>query len=316
MNSLIPIFGWLSLGQSAVEPRELVKLLESIDLEGVLVAGLIVLAAWVVNRLVGDSLERLGEGAAKRRLLTKRLATLARLAIFLLAFYLVAITLLEGRQKLLIGLGGTIAVAAGLALEDTVSSLFAGFLILVDQPFQVGDRIRFGNTYGEVVDIGLLSVRIDTLSDDEVAVPNNRFLSDTVTSANAGSLDMMVVVGFNVAITEDADLAKRLVYETCVTSRFIYLEESVSMNVREIETDAGLAARIICKAYIIDARHEMDYVNDVTDRVKYAFRRHGIERPYQQEYVVPTGDTPEVNGSNGQTRSTIADAPSGDGSRP
>lgn len=71
----------------------------------------------------------------------------------------------------------------------------AGVLILINEPFQVGDRIRFGDYYGEVREIGLRSVRLVTLDDDLVpfhlppkadhlrareivhdAVPSSRFL--------------------------------------------------------------------------------------------------------------------------------------------
>ena len=282
--------GALVIGQSAPNPEDIARLLRLIDLKEVVAALVIVISAYFLSRFVSATLERLGEGAAKRRLLLKKIATFVRLGIFLLAFHLVVMTFLEGQEKLLIGLGGTIAVAAGLALKDTVSSLVAGFLILVDQPFQVGDRVRFDESYGEVTEIGLRSVRIRTLDGDEVAIPNNRFLTEAVTSASAGTLDMMVVVDFHIAITEDAELAKQLVYETCVTSRYVYLDKPVSMRLREVETGAGLAVRVTCKAYIIDARYETDYLTDVSERVKDAFREHRIQRPYFREYMVKSAE--------------------------
>lgn len=274
------------VAQTSIEPEKVVRLLRGIDLGDLLAAAAIVAVAYLVNSAVGSLLERIGEGAAKRRLTTKKVATFVRLGIFLAAFYMVVVTLLEGQRQLLIGLGGTLAVAAGLALKDTVSSIVAGVLILVDEPFQVGDRVDFGETYGEVVDMGLRSVRIRTLDGEEVSIPNNRFLSDRISSVSAGTLDMMKAVDFDIAITEDAELAKRLVYETCATSRYVYLEKPVSMRVGEVKTAGGLAVRITCKAYIIDARYEKDYVTDVSERVKDAFRERGIQRPYFREYMV------------------------------
>ena len=171
-------------------------------------------------------------------------------------------------------------------LFRSVSSLIAGILLIVDQPFQVGDRVRFGDVYGEVTEIGLRSVRIVTLDDYEVSIPNNKFLNEATTSTSAGTLDMMVDIDFYVGISEDTDLVEQIVYESCVASRFAYLEKPVKMSVVEEETETGLSLRVTCKAYIIDARYEVDFVTDVTERVKTAFREHEIQRPYHREYLL------------------------------
>ena len=57
-------------------------------------------------------------------------------------------------------IGGALAFALGFAAKDLVASLVAGFMIMADRPFQVGDRVNFGGAYGDVTAIGLRSVRI------------------------------------------------------------------------------------------------------------------------------------------------------------
>lgn len=63
------------------------------------------------------------------------------------------------------------ALAAQAAFEDTIT----GFIIMVDQPFRVGDRIEIMDldTWGDVVDIGLRSSRINTVENRMVIVPNS-----------------------------------------------------------------------------------------------------------------------------------------------
>ena len=71
-----------------------------------------------------------------------------------------------------LGIGSlAIALAAQNALEDTIS----GFLIMLDRPFRIGDRIELLdlNTWGDVVDIGLRSTRIRTRDNRMVVVPNS-----------------------------------------------------------------------------------------------------------------------------------------------
>lgn len=273
------------LAQSAPDPEELAKAMEMINFGRIFRAVMVIVIAVIANRFIGSTLDKLGEGQAKRRLLMKKVSSFLRLGIFAVAAYLVAVTFLEGQKEIMLGVGGTVALALGFALKDTASSIMAGILILFDQPFQVGDRVQFGDTYGEVKEIGLRAVRIVTLDDNEVSIPNNKFLTEAVASANAGALDMMVVMPFYIAATEDFELAKRIVYEACLTSKFVFLQKPVVMVVKE-ESEPTFCTKISVKAYVIDARYETAFSTDVTERVKRAFRQHRIQAPYFREYSV------------------------------
>ncbi len=286
------------LAQAAPDPAEVAQAIEFIDF-GKIVTGVFIIAiAWVVNRTATGVLEKLGEGQAKRRLLMKKVSSFLRLGIVIFAAYLVAATFLEGQKEAMLGVGGTVAVAVGFALKDTMSSIMAGILILFDQPFQVGDRVQFGSTYGEVKEIGLRAVRIVTLDDNEVSIPNNKFLTESVASANAGALDMMVVIPFHIAITEDFELAKRIVYEACITSKFVFLTKPVVMVIKDEVKEGVFCTSVIAKAYVIDARYETALVTDVTERVKRAFRTHEIQPPYAREYSVRSTHWEEAEALN------------------
>ena len=95
-------------------------------------------------------------------------------------------------KEFMLAAGGSIAVALGFALKDIAASLVAGLLLLFDRPFRVGDRVSFADVYGEIVSIGLRTVRLQTLDDNLVTIPNSRFITDVVASGNSGELDMML----------------------------------------------------------------------------------------------------------------------------
>ena len=145
-------------------------------------------------------------------------------------------------REALLALGGTIAVTVGFALKDTAASLISGILILIDQPFQVGDWIAFEGTYGEVKEIGLRSVRVVTLDDNLVSIPNNLFLTSAVSSANAGALDQMCVFAFDIGCNEDFDLAKQIVYEATASSRYVYLNKPITILLKEGALQQGNGA--------------------------------------------------------------------------
>ena len=82
-----------------------------------------------------------------------------------------------------LGIGG---VAVALALQDTLSNLFAGFHLLADTPIRVGDTVRLENGMeGVVNDIGWRSTLLRDPSDALIIVPNAKLAQSILT--NRGS---------------------------------------------------------------------------------------------------------------------------------
>ena len=239
----------------------------------------VVVAALLTARLGTRFLDALAERFTERRLLFKQLSVVGRFALLLLGVVVALASLIQFSDEALLAVGGTLAVALGFAMKDLATSVMAGLILLFDRPFQVGDRIAFGGHYGEVKEIGLRAVRLVTLDDNLVSIPNSRFLVEPVASANAGALDQMVVLDLYIGCNEDLETAKRLVYEAAASSRYVYLGKPIVMVVREGPVEGAherFAIRLTVKAYVFDGRYEVAFGTDITERVKRAFREHGI----------------------------------------
>ncbi len=255
--------------------------------QGIPYAIAVIVVAYVLTRFITQSLDALGERFTERRLLFKQLTAISKFVILLVAGATVASAVINFTREALLALGGSVAVAVGFAFKDLLASLMAGLILLFDRPFQVGDRVEFSGTYGEVVEIGLRTVRINTLDDNLVSIPNNRFLSDTVSCANAGALDQMCVFHFWIGCNEDFAAAKRIVYEATASSRYVYLAKPIVMVLREGPVEGGaerFAIRVSVKAYVFDGRYETAFGTDVTERVKRAFKAAGIHTAGELEW--------------------------------
>ena len=237
--------------------------------------GLLVLIAGALNRLAS----RVSERFPSHRLLFLQIVTTLNFCIYIFGGALLIYISLSPARELLIALGGGAAVAIGLSLKDLIASLVAGLTLLFDRPFLVGDRVQFGDVYGEIKSIGLRSVKLVTLDDNLVTIPNARFISDVVSSGNAGALDMMIVIPFHVAVDADIETAQRLIYETVVTSRFVYLAKQVKVGASEVVIGYNLALQLTAKAYVLDVQYEKDFQTDVVTRVARVFLEHNIKRP-------------------------------------
>lgn len=234
---------------------------------------------WTLNWLLRRANTRLTERFPSQRFRVLQVTTLASFAVWIIGSSALVVGILQPPREVMLGIAGSMAVAFGFALKDIVGSLAAGVILLFDRPFRVGDRVTYGDTYGEITSIGLRAVRLQTLDDNTVTIPNNAFISGAVASANAGALDMQVTCDFHIALDADLDLAMRLVEEVAYTSRFAYLKKPVLVLVDEVNISERLALRVRVRVYVFDTRYEKALTTDITTRVARLFRKHGITRP-------------------------------------
>lgn len=249
------------------------------DPGGIPYALLILVITAVVARLVSRFLEGLGQRFADRRLVIQQAGSFTRFGIYLAGFAAASASVLVLTREVLLAVSGTLAVSVGFALKDLFSSVVAGLIILVDKPFQVGDRVTFGGYYGEIRNIGLRSVRMVTLDDTMVTIPNNKFLTDVVASGNAGSVEMMIQMDYYIRPDQDFAEAKRIVTEALTTSRFIHLQMPWNVSVAQVIEAEYLAIRLRAKAYVLDVRFEKAFETDVTERVLEGFKAAGMLAP-------------------------------------
>lgn len=106
-----------------------------------------------------------------------------------------------------------IALILGIAMQQTISNIANSFLLAVDRPFEVGDRIELGETIGTVVSIGVLSTKILDHDERLVIIPNNTIISsDIVNHARGGGEGIAsrksLIVDIGVSYDEDIDHVK------------------------------------------------------------------------------------------------------------
>ena len=256
-----------------------VQIMNFVRVGGILPALLLLVATWAVARVLAGSLHRLGQRFTERRLLIQQVSTVLSFVLYFFGISAAVMLTFRLSNQLLLAVGGTLAVAIGFALKDLAASLVAGLTILFDRPFQVGDRVTFGDHYGEITQIGLRSVRLVTLDDNVVTIPNNRFLTDVVASGNAGALEMLVQLDFLVGVDQDVDRAKAIVRDAITSCRFAYLGRPWTVLVSSVLRESHMAVRLRAKVYVLDVQYEKALETDVTERVLRGLREASIHPP-------------------------------------
>ncbi len=243
----------------------------------VLLIGIVLLG--VAVKFVSSIGNKMHGKIPSRRLLIAQIVTTASFAIYILGGTYLFYGVIQPPRALLLAVSGTLAVALGLSLKDLIASVVAGVILLFDRPFQVGDRVSFEGTYGEITTIGLRAVRLVTLDDSVITIPNSKFITDLVSSGNFGALDMMIEINFHLDLASDLRTARKLLYETAVTSRYVFLKKPVSIVFTEMEFAKRPAMQVRVKCYVIDVRFEKALQTDILIRGNEALVEAGISRP-------------------------------------
>src|SRR5690606_31358010 len=145
--------------------------------------------------------------------------------------------------------------------------------------FQVGDRVAYGGTYGDIIKIGLRSVRMSTLEHYIITIPNNRVFTDVTSAASYGVLEMQVVMDFYIGVDQDAKLAAEVIREACLTSPYIYLAQPVPVYAKQVILHEYVAFQLKARPYVFDCKYEEPFMSDVHLRVREAFLERGIAAP-------------------------------------
>ena len=167
------------------------------------------------NRLVDSLLKNYGEmdkvkmlnGGITRGLIKAGIAALG--ALVFLEMMGVSIT------PVLASLGiGSLAVA--LALQDTLSNLFAGIHLMVDKPLRLGDFVRLETGQeGTIREIGWRSTRLQTPANNTVVLPNNKLTSSVLTNFNLPDSALAIPVDIGVHYNSDLEHVQKV---TCAVA--------------------------------------------------------------------------------------------------
>jgi small-conductance mechanosensitive channel len=256
---------------------DLSKMASVIRWSGVLASAFVIAFAAITLRAFSGVLRRLSDRYTDRRLTLQQVASVARFVVYIVTASVVIALSVRIDDKVLTLLGGTLAVSVGFAMRDLVASVIAGVIIMLDRPFQVGDRVEYAGAYGDIVAIGLRSVRMHTLDENTVTIPNNKILTDITSSVNYGVLDMQVNIDLYLGVEEDFVLAERLLREAIIASNFVYLAQPVIVGIAERLDKGRVLIQLRGKASVFDTAYEKAFVSEVTRRALLAFKEHGMK---------------------------------------
>ncbi|MFD1344551.1 mechanosensitive ion channel family protein [Litorisediminicola beolgyonensis] len=198
-----------------------------------LVAALLwVLFVWFAVHLVQWLLPRVLGKARMRRALVDVLLMLATVGLWLFGV-LIAVTIAfpsitPGRALTALGVGG---VAIGFAFKDVFENFLAGILLLIREPFRIGDFIECEGIEGEVEEITVRDTHVRQTDGQIVVAPNAMFFKNPVTIRTAQDIRRITVM-CGVSYDTDVDAARDVILGA------VREVDSVRNDVRDVQVFA------------------------------------------------------------------------------
>src|SRR5665648_400058 len=238
---------------------------------------LVILIAYTVIRIVSFALVWISEKAGQYRMTVKMVLPVLKFSIYGLALLYILNNIMKFTSEQLTLFGGLLGAGIGFGLKDLFADVIGGIIITLEKPFQVGDKMKIGNEYGEVTDIGIRATKLVTPDDNLVSVPNYLIFTQSVASANAGNPEMMKVIEIFIDHDSDAILAMKILKDALITSKYVYVSKKCPFTV--ILKDYPYYKRLQAKAYVNDLRYEFEFESEVTRRTMDEFSKKGINAP-------------------------------------
>lgn len=236
----------------------------------ILVLGLLVtrLCLWLISK---------GMNKTKLEVTVKKFVSQVAKIILYVLLITIVLTILGIPSTSIITIIGTAGVAIGLALQDSLSNVAGGFMLMITKPFKIGDYIIVNGTEGTVSQISIIHTRLDSASNQAIFIPNGQAVNAVVVN-NSNNETRRVDLTYSISYASDYRKAREIILEILENNEMVLDDPAPLVRMKEQgESAVVIAARPWCRT-----SDYWDVVFDTNEQVFDAFRENGIVIPFNQ----------------------------------
>ncbi len=258
--------------------------------EKVLVTIVILSVTIVVARIAGGLTNLISETTKTAGTSASLISNMTRLLIVAIGIFIIlqnlgiSITPLIGA----LGIGG---LAAALALQGTLSNLFAGFQIIASRQMRPGDWVKLDSgEMGHVTDIKWRNTTIKDFTDNMIIVPNAKLADAIVTNYNLPRKSLWAEILVGVSYGSDLEHVERVANEVArETYKEVIGEDlKVEPNFKYLEfSDSSINFRM--RIHVKRFEDRLNIQHDYIKRIHKRFQEEGIEIPFPIRTVYMKG---------------------------
>lgn len=217
-----------------------------------------------------------------RKIVTGKLSAQSELliqrAVYYIGLLIILVSVLNEfgfKLSALLGAAGVFGIAIGFASQTSISNIISGIFLISEKPFMIGDTVQIGTTTGVIDSIDLLSIKLKTMDNRFVRVPNETMIKTEVIN-NTRFNQRRVNINVGVAYKEDLRRVITVLDEVAL-SEPLALQEPPHVVLVDSFSDSGidLTLGVWC-----NTASYWDLKNALMISVKEHFDTKQIEIPY------------------------------------
>ena len=205
-----------------------------------------------------------------------------RLLLFIIASIVILAKFKVDISAFIVSFGvGSLAIA--LAAQETLSNMISGFIIMIDKPFRIGDRIKIGNDiHGDVEGIGIRSTKILDFNSNILIIPNNDVVKSRIINLTYPTSLTGVVIDISVSYGVDIDRIKAILLNIAENDPEVDRNEKPEVSLVKFG-EAGLELKVTLKT--VDYRNAFNLSCRLREAIYKKFQEEKIEFPRVQRVV-------------------------------
>ena len=125
---------------------------------------------------------------------------IVRVLLYVFMFVLIFPNLPGSESPIFRGVSVFLGLLVSLGSSTAIGNIVAGFVITYMRPFKIGDRIKFGDVTGDVMEKNLLVTRLRTIYNEEITIPNSSILSGNTTNFSAMAKTEGLVLSVTISV--------------------------------------------------------------------------------------------------------------------
>ncbi|MCH7226800.1 mechanosensitive ion channel domain-containing protein [Haloferula sp. A504] len=230
----------------------------------------------VFSKLASKAMDR---HKASSELLDRFVTTVVRRGILIIAI-VIGLSTLGVKVGAILALVGGGAFILAFALQDTLGNFANGIMLMIYQPFDVGDAVEVGGVSGSVDSVSLVNTTIRSWDNKVIIVPNKNVWGQTITNIT-GADQRRVDMVFGIDYGDDVDKAQAILEKIVAEHELVLDDPEPTIKMHEL---ADSSVNFICRPWAKTSDYWTVYW-EVTKRVKQEFDAADITIPFPQREV-------------------------------
>lgn len=234
----------------------------------------------IIGKIVSNKLKNIFKAAMKRSKMDEMLINFLGDLIFyglFIIFIVVALNTVGLKTTSIAAVIGAATLAIGLSLQNNLSNLGSGVMILMTKPFSISDTVEIGGVLGVVQNVSIFNTKLKTFDNKVIYMPNSKITSSEIINYSAEKirrLDLLIGIDYQSNIKLAKEILERLANE----DERVLKEPAYFIGVFELgDSSINITFRIW-----VSVDNFLNVRCDMLEKIKSEFDKHNIVIPFPQ----------------------------------